>query len=460
MLSMKRALPLAVVGALAAVAALGAAAPAAQAIPAATAASTQRAAEAGTAVAAGAAYAAPSGAWNRFTSDLDSAGGLATGRGVTVALLSTGVDTSAKGLAGKVTEGPNYISKATPGTHAAATVTASLILGVPGITQGIAPDARILGLRVLPDQSEAGYKKFFDSDSYAETEGPVLAQAITYAVRHGARVIEVDPEIAVGPNLSPTLPGAVNDAIAKGAVIVAPESKEGCSTCYYQDPAGLPGVIGVASTMLPGGVNPSRVTTPGSADQSAQNNSVLITGPGDWAPATPDGWGPYGTSTAAAYVTSTVALIKQRYPGLSAALVARALAMSARDKPGGGYSTQVGFGVLDPYDAILDAGTLVRHSTAAAPGPGVVSGKARFGSGPLPAVVNALPSATPEIIGSWAAIGAGALLLVLVVIVAIRGRRKRRGHRAPGPPAPGPPTFGPPTFGPRAPVPQPMGPEA
>ncbi|HEX6449559.1 MAG TPA: S8 family serine peptidase [Trebonia sp.] len=452
---MKRALLLTVAGALAAVAALGAAAPAAQAIPATTAASTQRAAGAATAVAADAAYAAPSGAWNRFTSDLDSSGGLATGRGVTVALLSTGADTSAKGLAGKITKGPDYISKATPGSHTSATIIASVILGVPGITQGAAPDARILDLRVMPDRSEAGSKKFFASDDFAYTEGPILAQAITYAVRHGARVIEIDPEIDGGASLGPELPDAVNDAIGKGAVIVAPESSEGCRICNYLYPAGLPGVIGVASTMLPGGISPSQMNPPGTADQSARNNSVLITGPGDWVPATPDGWGPYGTSTAAAYVTSTVALIKQRYPGLSPALVARALAMSARDKPGGGYSTQVGFGVLDPYDAVLDAGTLVRVSTTAAPGPGVVSGKARFGSGPLPAVINALPSAKPEIIGNWAAIGVGAVLLVLAVIVAIRGRRKRRGPQVPVPRAPGPPTFGP-----QASAPQPMGPEA
>jgi subtilase family protein len=451
---MNRALPLTVVGALAAVAALGAAAPAAQAIPAATAASTQRAAGADTAVATGAAYAAPSGAWNRFTSDLDSAGGLATGRGVTVALLSTGVDTSVKGLAGKVIKGPNYISKATPGSRTSATITASVILGVPGVTQGAAPDARILSLRVIPDRSEAGYKKFFDSDNFVNTEGPILAQAITYAVRHGARVIEVDPEIAGEANFNLTLAGAVNDAIGKGAVIVAPESNEGCGTCDYMYPAGLPGVIGVVSTMLPGGVNPSQLSPPGSADQSARNNSVLIAGPGDWVPATPDGWGPYGTSTAAAYVTSTIALIKQRYPGLSPALVARALAMSARDKPGGGYSMQVGFGVLDPYDAVLDAGTLVRLATTAAPGQGVVSGKARFGSGPLPGVINALPPAKPEIIGSWVAIGVGAVLLVLGVIAAIGGRRKRRGPQAPVPPVPGPLVPGP-----QAPAPQPMGPE-
>jgi hypothetical protein len=51
--------------------------------------------------------------------------------------------------------------------------------------------------------------------------------------------------------------------------------------------------------------------------------------------------------TAGALVAATVALIKERYPYLSPALAGRALAMSARDYPKGGYAPPVGFGVLD-----------------------------------------------------------------------------------------------------------------
>ena len=410
--TVRRGLPLTLAGALAAalaaLAALAAAAPAAQAAR------------------GGTAYSVPSGAWSQFTSELNSAGGLASGQGVTVALLSTGVDTSGTGLAGKVTQGPDFFDKKRPRiSHNTATIAASLIVGVPDVVQGAAPGAKIMSLRVLPDGEESGAKKFFDSHTFASSESAIVARAINYAVAHGARVIEVDTEVG-NEGATPALGSAVSNAIAKGAVIVAPEGGAGKQAGEYGYPASLPGVIGVASVMLPGGRDPSGLgANPGQPDQSAKNNSVLVAGPGDWVRATSDNWGPYGVSTAAPFVTSTVALIKQRYPSLPAAQVARALAMSARDKPGGGYSKQVGFGVLDPYDAVIDAASLVRLPVAAAPGTGTVAAQARFGSGPPPGVINALPSVTPEILGSYAGIGVGAVLLVLAVVLAVRGRRRK-----------------------------------
>ena len=115
--------------------------------------------------------------------------------------------------------------------------------------------------------------------------------------------------------------------------------------------------------------------------------------------------------SAACYVAATVALIKQRYPQLSPALVARALAMSARYRPHGGYSPSVGFGVLDPNDAILDAGTLARL-TVSAPGgaPGTVAATAHFGGAP-PGVISALPPVGRVAYLYWALIAVGAVLL-------------------------------------------------
>ena len=404
---MRRVLPLALIGGLTV---LACAAPTAKADADAKAAPGGRA------------YSAPAGAWSRFQSDLSSAGGLATGQGVTIALLSDGVDTAASGLSGKVTEGPRYPGKLpAPTAHADGTVTASVIVGVPGVLQGAAPDARILDMHVAPSKSAA--KKLLTEADFAAVEGPILAKGISYAAGHGARVIEVNEALG-GEGIPPVLASAVSDAVAKGVVIVTSAWTDPSSAYLY--PAGFPGVIGVASVMLPGGIDPSQTIGGGSADNSSRNNTVLIAGPGDWIQAAQDGWGPYGPSTATPYVAATAALIKQRYPDLSPALVARALAMSARDKPPGGYSTQAGFGILDPYDAVLDAGKLVRTGTTALPGPGVEDATAHFGTGPAPGVIDALPSALPEEIGSAAGIVVGAALLVLAAAIAVRGRRRKR----------------------------------
>lgn len=391
-------------------------------------------APAAAAAAAGAAYSVPSDSWSLFQSDINAAGGLATGRGVTVAILSSGVDTSAAGLAGRSSEGPDYVSRPPrdPGEERLGTLEAGLVVGVPGVVQGIAPGARILGVRVELDSHEPGAAAFLRNDygdNSQNTGQLILAKAIMYAVDHGAKVIDVDTEVWSGDGLSTQFMGAVAAAIRRNVVIVAPESNSGSGPGSYQAPAGLPGVIGVSSVMLPGGTLPSVTGTKTSGNQSARNNSVVISGPGDWVQASPADWGTYGTSTAAPYVAGTVALIKQLYPDMSPSLIERALAMSARDKPKGGYSTTVGFGVLNPYQAVLDAGTLAKVTVTAASGAGVIAAGTHFGSGPLPGVIDALPPAGSAVSRYRAAIGAGVLLLVIAVVLAVasavRSRRRR-----------------------------------
>ncbi|HSZ42693.1 MAG TPA: S8 family serine peptidase [Trebonia sp.] len=406
----------ALTGALAAVTALGAA-------PAALAAS------------ASPAYSVPSNAWSQFQSDVKGAGHLANGKDVIVAVLSSGVDTSAPGLAGRSGEGPDYaFAPRASLENSLGTLTGALIVGVPGVTPGVAPDAAILGIRVEADSDERGASAFGNAnfgDNSINTGQPMLAKAVTYATDHGAAVIEIDPEVWSGDGLSTQLAAAVKTAIRLGVVIVAPEENAGPGPGGYLFPAGIPGVIGVSSVMLPGGK--PYYSASGklvSVRHSAQNNSVVITGPGDFSQSSDDDWGLYGVSAAAAYVAGTVALIKQLHPDMSPSLVEQALAASARDKPAGGYSQDVGFGVLDPYQAVLDADKLATETVTAAPGAGVVAAGAHFGGGAPHGAINALPPEGRVVYAYWAAIGAGALLVVLAIVLAalfaVWARRRRR----------------------------------
>jgi hypothetical protein len=211
----------------------------------------------------------------------------------------------------------------------------------------------------------------------------------------------------------------VSYALSRKVVIVAPAfPTTGSHPSPYAYPQGFPGVIGVSPVMLPGGIAP---TTPVSGQT---NNTVLISAPADAAPVS-DTMELDNFWSAACYVAATVALIKQRDPQLSPALVARALAMSARYRPRGGYSPSVGFGVLDPNDAILDAGTLARL-TVSAPGgaPGTVAAAAHFGRAP-PGVVSALPPVGRVAYAYWALIALGAVLLGTGAALSVRRLRKR-----------------------------------
>ena len=186
-------------------------------------------------------YAVPSGAWAQFQSDLNGAEGLATGRGVTIALLSTGADTG--GFGGRVSNGPDYIFKPQMAlTHAIGTLTAGLIVGVPGAVRGVAPDARILALRIQPDFYEQGYSAFFSGQSSVDIQA-VDAQAIRYAVSHGAQVIVVDS--VSYQSASPTLLSAVSYALSRNAVIVGMTIGSGDKQNWrYEYPSGIPGSSG------------------------------------------------------------------------------------------------------------------------------------------------------------------------------------------------------------------------
>ena len=119
----------------------------------------------------------------------------AEGAGITVAVLSTGVDPTHQDLSGAVTTGPDYTGS---GRNASGpfwgfegTAVAGLIAGhghgTGGATgtAGVAPRARILSLRVTleyndPLNSSAALTRRLPND---------IAAGIMYAVDHGARVI-------------------------------------------------------------------------------------------------------------------------------------------------------------------------------------------------------------------------------------------------------------------------------
>ncbi|MFE6817946.1 type VII secretion-associated serine protease mycosin [Streptomyces sp. NPDC057677] len=335
------------------------------------------------------------------------------GEGITVAVLDTGVDDQHPDLKGSVLAGRDLIGfGASRGDRAWArhgTAMAGIIAGHghgpdggDGVL-GIAPDARILPVRVILEGTDTS------RDKARKTRGTALAEGIRWAADHGADVINMslgDDSKSAHPDAGED--AAVQYALAKGVSVVASAGNGGEKGDHISYPAAYPGVIAVTAV--------DRYGT--HASFSTRRWYATVSAPGvDIAIADPDrryyeGW---GTSAAAAFASGAVALVRSAHPDLTPAQVKRLLIDTARSRPEGGRSDAKGYGTVDPAAAI-EAGAKIKGGdlkTAAAGYRGRY-----FGPGPLPAPEESRP------IGLLAPLtgGLGALLLLTAVIL-------RRAHR-------------------------------
>jgi type VII secretion-associated serine protease mycosin len=350
------------------------------------------------------------------------------GKGVTVAVLDTGVDGSAPDLAGSVTTGPDETAGVDPaGYHPPrlhGTYIASLIAGHgsgagrrSGVI-GVAPAAAILSVRVILDDGEPGFGEF----AAESANDDAIGTGIRYAVRHGARVINM----SLG-STAPTkgLRMALAYAAAHGVTVVAAAGNNGAAQHGYTPlsyPAAFPGVIAVAAVSLTGK----------RAAFSDDNSSVVLSAPGVNVVGAGPG-GSYleadGTSPASAIVAGVAALIRARYPRLTPVQVEQALLTSARHRPSGGYSPATGFGEVDAPAALAAAGRLAASRTTTG-----AAASTRFAHpGPIQVVHRDHTRITSYTV---AAIVLFLGFLGLAAVLVARVRRLRRARLRP--PAPGP----------------------
>ncbi|WP_320775872.1 S8 family serine peptidase [Streptomyces sp. CRN 30] len=300
-------------------------------------------------------YLAPSRAWE-----------LSRGAGVTVAVLDTGV--AAEGtapLAGRVTAGPDVVGGGTAGTDCVGhgTFVAGLIAGAAadGGTgfAGVAPDARILSVRVTAADGT--------------TTADRIAEGIDAAVAGDARIVDVPFALA---SSSAALTRAVASAERHGVVVVAPayasarddgDAADASAPAAY--PAALPTVLAVAG-LTPEG-NPEETAAPATApDLSAPGTGLTGIGPGG------GGLTGGGAELATAFVAGTAALVDAYRPGLSAAELRGRLTATAY--PSAADRALTGAGTVDPAEAVsapgTGAGTAADADAAGGAGSGAGSG--------------------------------------------------------------------------------------
>jgi subtilisin family serine protease len=364
--------------------------------------------------------------WVLDMMDVSAAWPQTQGAGVTVAVIDSGVNPHVSDLTGAVITGPDLSGVSTrpsnPNWGMHGTWMASLIAGhghgggTSGVI-GIAPQAKILSIRVIPDRTDPHYGAYTREQEAAIQQS--LADGINYAVRHGAKVISM----SIGYSApSGAVKEALLNAYAHGVVVIASAGNSGGPSDAGGDgmapdsfPADYPGVISVGAVESSGAV----------AGFSSDNLSVQLAAPGVNVPAQGrDGqyWWVSGTSPACALVAGVAALIKAKYPGLAPSLVVSALTTTTTGRPARGYDNEKGFGIVNAAAALAEAGQLAGHQPAVTSVPLAF----RFGGGPT-----AVPAAPVRPRGPGQLILFALLALASLLMIGAAGTRLAVLRRSP-----------------------------
>jgi membrane-anchored mycosin MYCP len=351
----------------------------------------------------------------------------ATGTGVLVAVVDSGIDANNPHLRGVVVGGVNLVPDGTNadgetdidghGTAIAGEIAAQRIPG-SGVV-GLAYNARLLSVRVF---------RATDDQTVKAGLGPSVARlsaGIIYAASHGAQIINVSLSDFQSDS---GLTDAVSYATEHGSLVIASAGNRATTTDKTDGPrypAADPGAIGVAATNTAGVVTNDSIHGAQVA-LAAPGSDILTaaTGAGDclYAPTTP------ASSFSTGYVSAAAALVAQAYPTETPAEWAYRLEATAARQRLDQRDDDSGWGIIQPLAAL----TLVPSSTTRGP-------KSPFadtrGSAISPARISVQPrqtasalEATTTLLGI-AAVVAVTLLGTLGAAIILRRRRTDDGMR-------------------------------
>ena len=232
-----------------------------------------------------------------------------TGRGVTVYVFDSGINSSHEEFTGRIEPGFNVIEDAY-GTEDCAghgTHTASLI---GGTTYGVAKQVKLIPVRVL--NCRAG-----------NSSSATLYTAINWVIEHHQTGVPAIINLSVGMSKSIAFNEAAQALIADGLIVVAAAGNQNRDACLYS-PASEPSVISV------GGIDRAALR----ASYSNYGACVDIFAPGSdlvgaWFGSTNIYRSSSGTSNAAPIVSGIVALMLQDNPSLTQSQVEEQLKTNA-----------------------------------------------------------------------------------------------------------------------------------
>ncbi|CAM4189402.1 type VII secretion-associated serine protease mycosin [Kibdelosporangium persicum] len=330
-------------------------------------------------------FALPNKPWGQQQLRIEEAHAFATGKGQMVAVIDTGVREH-RYFEGRVVKGPDYVNKNQNsledcdghGTEVAGIIAAnSPDLGRIGFT-GVAPDAKILAIR----QSSELYKGTpapTPQDPRPQEQSAGDLRTLAQAVRHAADNDEVtvinmsvdncrEAKFAISEP-EKDLQRALRYAVDNDKVVVASAGNVGknCTdakngpdpnqpTHIVTPPWFADDVISVAAVNRNGNLAPFSVQGPWVSVAAPGTEIISLDPGGELANLTIQGDQRVqiqGTSFAAPYVAGLAALIRERFPNLTARQVMNRIKMTAQHPAApGGRDNLVGYGMINPIAAL------------------------------------------------------------------------------------------------------------
>lgn len=335
-------------------------------------------------------------------------------------------------LAGRGHQAPEATAKPSASATGPA---AGPAVGPDGVV-GVAPEAQLLSVSTWLGSANPGGKS--DQDQ--------IPEAVRWAVDNGARVINISLG-STSPEWPQSWDAAFLYAEQKDVVIVAAAGNRVGGNVQVGAPATIPGVLTVAGLDRAGAA---------SIDSSSQGISIGVAAPAeDLVGGLPGGgyadWA--GTSGATPIVSGVAALIRSKWPEMSASQVINRIVTTAKDAGAPGKDPLYGFGVLNaeaalkadvpetkvnPLGSISDwirvhrRGNLATTAPAADPAPPSAAPTLPEATVPVAEKPSQLDSAVPAAV----VLGFGALLVGIVVAAAFQLRAAMRTPPKDGPDGP------------------------
>jgi subtilisin family serine protease len=279
---------------------------------------------------------------------ISSAWSTTEGKGITIAVIDTGVDGTISDLAGAVSGGVDFSGQGAAngerpvgdadernhGTMVASLAAGRGTAGGAGLI-GVAPQAKILSISI-------GF------GAAVTNSDDQVAEAVTWAVNHGANIINMSltRNTLAWPE---SWDKAFLYAMQHNVVIVAAAGNRGSGTTEVGAPATMPGVLTVA------GVDRNEKA---SVDASAQGITIGVSAPSEQLLGAIPG-GQYveweGTSGSTPIVSGVVALVMASHPGITAANAINRVISTATDAGAKGVDPIYGYGLVNAAAAVRNA---------------------------------------------------------------------------------------------------------